>query len=197
MLFKNDTGGTSYALRIEILRTLGLLGALEPSRYCVIVDYLGHVDKVKKGELRDEFCTPSGVATGTAVPTKISAGAPGKMGASVAIVGVRAAGERKPSDHSQDTEHSAKAGAGDANGDRARDLDGPGSVLYGDETLSSVVQQGSASSLTGGELLKSDLLLDGDTADAPAYLTMYEQSVRSFVFFAMLRIICCSGATVL
>ncbi|RYH28611.1 DUF3385 domain-containing protein [archaeon] len=151
------------SLRLEILRTLGLLGALEPSRYAAIVSFIQTYYKSKKPNSDGAEDIKPKVALHLASPMPMAGSSVGE--------------------HLRSGLHETTTKDKDPNRDRAES-----NMSFHDKILASgraemvdiarnVDRRSSSNGLEADELLMSDKLLQGDNADAPAYLFMYEQSV--------------------
>jgi FKBP12-rapamycin complex-associated protein len=164
MLFAS-TVTMPWSLRMEVLRTVGLLGALEPHKYSVIVAHLQNLEKSRvaerKGSVSDNRVDFKGLMEMSAV-SFISA-----------TNGFR---DRADSSNSATAAGSAAAGGADGGGiNRTRR----------GTTSTRVSSFGEAEKNAGhgqhatwkGDVLHSEVLLEDDSAEAPAHFFMYEQSV--------------------
>ena len=150
LLFKN-AATTPWTLRMQILRTVGLLGALEPYKYSLIVSHLQHYEKFdtdRKGSGSDSSLDFKGDIAGPAV----------------SYLGTGSTSGMYDYRDRSDSNTSSVAGVTRENyADKDREV-------LGDVGLSGKGQRRE-------ELIRSEVLLDDDSAEAPAHLFMYEQSV--------------------
>ena len=194
-LLCKDSANKPMAFRMELLRVLGLLGALEPARYSAIVAFLqanarkkaegetdgndnaeGKVEKKMITNVSSLFPLP-GSSIERDIPLKLGYGAMGKLKASrhnrKDDDDDNGAGERKERERAESNVSfmekanplggaGANGNAGGANGAGERDgrRSGSGSLEIEQE-----------------EILRTDRLLYGDSADAPCHVYMYELSV--------------------
>jgi Domain of unknown function (DUF3385) len=152
LLFKN-AATTPWSLRMQVLRTVGLLGALEPYKYSLIVSHLQNYEK------QDSERKGSGSDGGIDFKGEIS-------GPAVSFLGT---GSTSGTYEYRDRADSNTSSVATANINRDN---------YGDKEREVVGGAGlSAKAPRREELIRSEVLLDDDSAEAPAHLFMYEQSV--------------------
>lgn len=152
------------SLRMEILRTLGLLGALEPSRYAAIVSFIQSYYKNKK-HLHDN-----------------NAAEDGKGDKKLLLASTAPAPGTSLGEHSSGHLHGAKDKDKDKERDRAEsNMSFHDKVVAANRAEPELGARNERRTSSGGldseELIRSDKLLQGDNADAPSHLFMYEQSV--------------------
>jgi Domain of unknown function (DUF3385) len=152
LLFKN-AATTPWTLRMQILRTVGLLGALEPHKYSLIVSHLHHYEK------QDSERKGSGSDGGLDFKGDISGPAVSFLG-TVSTTGMYDYRDRADSNTSS---VATTSNVRDNFADKDRDI------------VSGVGMSGKGQRRE--ELIRSEVLLDDDSAEAPAHLFMYEQSV--------------------
>ena len=152
LLFKN-AATTPWSLRMQVLRTVGLLGALEPYKYSLIVSHLQNYEK------QDSERKGSGSDGGIDFKGEIS-------GPAVSFLGT---GSTSGTYEYRDRADSNTSSVATTNINRDN---------YGDKEREVVGGAGlSAKAPRREELIRSEVLLDDDSAEAPAHLFMYEQSV--------------------
>ena len=180
MLYKNSAS-RPYSLRMEVLRTLGLLGALEPNRYSMIVTFLQNSEKERKSKQRDELKSMNAMNNGS----NADGSQKEKIPNSTSDNNLREEGNNAGSaregvvnDRERDRADSALSMGGAAT---------PAHPTTTTATAAVGVNYASFARATAGagelkdstgvqELIRTELLAEDD-ADEPAYMGMYAQSV--------------------
>ena len=161
LLFKNAST-TPWTLRMQVLRTVGLLGALEPYKYSLIVTHLQNYEKLNSN--RKSSGSGSGSDNGLDFKGDLAGPAVSFLG-TVSTSGMYDFRDRADSNTSTVNVHPNQLNPRDNYGEKERDA---GGGLGG---------TGNGKGQKREELIHSEVLLDDDTAEAPAHLFMYEQSV--------------------
>jgi hypothetical protein len=150
LLFKN-VATTPWSLRMQVLRTVGLLGALEPHKYSLIVTHLQNYETLnldRKGSGSD-----SGI--------DFKGGISGNAASFIAVGGTNGTYDYRDRADSNTSSVNTYTTTRESYGEKDKEILG---VL--------------ASSGKGQkDIILSEVLLDDDSAEAPAHLCMYEQSV--------------------
>ena len=160
-----------WSLRMEVLRTVGLLGALEPHKYSVIVAHLQNYTKKatadRKGSDSENGIDFKGLMEMSAV-SFISATATNST-----MRGFRDRADSGNTANSAAVLHATGGGLGENSLNRSRRGLTNG-ASFGDADKYGKMSQGQK---WKGELIHSEVLLDDDSAETPAHFFMYEQSV--------------------
>lgn len=150
-----EVANRPYSVRVELLRTLGLLGALDPAKFNAINLHLQNCRKVQ--EQRDHIAEGENLFSSS----KFSFG--GIVGTTGTITSGTLLIKEATSNTGDGRKKVSVRDRADSNisiGDHGNEKERHNSIP------------------TYDDLLKSDmLLLDGDSADSPAHFYMYEQSV--------------------
>ena len=157
LLFKN-VSTTPWTLRMQVLRTVGLLGALEPYKYSLIVAHLQNYELAHTD--RKGSSAGSGSDNGLDFKGDLAGPAVSYLG-TVSTSGMYEYRDRADSNTSSVNTYPQLNR--DSYGDKDRDAPG----LVG---LSGKGQRRE-------DVIHSEVFLDDDSAEAPAHLFMYEQSV--------------------
>jgi hypothetical protein len=161
LVFKNSAT-TPWTLRMQVLRTVGLLGALKPNKYSLIVAHLQNYEKSnsdRKGSNSDNGLDVKGDISAPLF-SFIGAGSTGAM-----------YDYRDRTDSNTSSINVYTGSIRESYGDKDRDVLG-----------------GPSKGLRREELIYSDMLLDEDDAEAPAHLFMYEQSVMRSLSVPIIKV---------
>ena len=161
LLFKN-AATTPWTLRMQVLRTVGLLGALEPYKYSLIVTHLQNYEKSYSN--RKGSGSGSGSENGLDFKGGLAGPAVSFLG-NVSTSGMYDSRDRADSNTSSVNMYPNQQNSRDTFNEKERDPSGM------------VVGSGNGKGQRREELIHSEVLLDDDSAEAPAHLFMYEQSV--------------------
>lgn len=159
-----------YSFRLEILRTLGLMGALEPFRYNAILSFLSKLNDDSRGKGGDDFYDRKAIAgialAGSSMPLNMHSGSVDHRDreAKVAFAKDLPTGGRSDKERSESNVSMV---------DRAAQLT---RTQETDWTRNVGGDRKSVNGLSEEAVVQTDKLLFGDSADAPSYLFMYEQS---------------------
>eukprot|EP01035_Chromulina_nebulosa_P018854 gene18854-24639_t len=146
MLFQNSSK-TTWSLRSEVLRTIGLIGALEPRKYNIILSHLNALNKIRS-EQREKESIEKETFRHRERNSYISSTLKGQLFAPA--VGVK---DRSDSITISTTSNSQ--------------------IIIPDDSLRF---NSTKDKISVDELIFSEVLLDEENVDSPSYFFMYEQS---------------------
>ena len=152
------------SLRLELLRTLGLLGALEPARFAVITNYLEERKKKLKSDKKSVQL--DGMYWMDTLIFDGDANADGEISSE----SYPAPDEREKSGHKQKHAHREPSPFSAEEGDDTRD----GNTATGKSKVEE--KNAEPKSTTGILYTDANRLLTDDNSDEPAHLFMYAQS---------------------
>jgi phosphatidylinositol kinase/protein kinase (PI-3 family) len=159
-LLCHNSANKPYSLRMEILRTLGLLGALEPQRYAAISSYVSAMAKNKKltNENTEESTAKDKKSGNLHTNNPNQAGSLLPFPASSVDTRSNMAHKEKERDRSESN------------------LSFPEKSAQLKHEKEEIDRRGNAT-IDHEDIVRTDKLLHGDAADAPAHTFMYELAV--------------------
>lgn len=146
---------TPWSLRMEVLRTLGLLGALEPQKFTLIENHLQQVGKTRAEKATSDELTARQL---------LLEGGPGGSGKGPGGYTDEKRRDRSDSFISGNQQPNSRDGGSDTGDAQQR-------------TRAAAGAGGGGGVGIGTELIQSEVLLEDDHADAPAHLFTYSQCV--------------------